>query len=49
MNTYGIAFRSTSIIAITADMSVQSRSLSLDEAVTDRTVLLESVQRLLED
>ncbi len=49
MNTYGIAFRSTSIIAVTADMAVQSRSMSFDEAVTDRTVLLESVQRLLED
>jgi DNA polymerase IV (DinB-like DNA polymerase) len=49
LNTYGIAFRSAGIIAITTDMSVQSRSLSLDEPVTDKKVLLESVQRLLED
>ena len=48
-NTYGIAFRSAGIIAITTDMSVQSRSLSLDEPVTEKKVLLESVQRLLED
>jgi DNA polymerase IV (DinB-like DNA polymerase) len=49
IHTYGIAFRTVGLIAITSDMSVQSRSLSLNEAVTDKSVLLDSVERLLED
>lgn len=49
IHKYGIAFGSVGIIAITSDMSVQSRSRSLDEAVIDRSVLLNSVERLLED
>jgi len=49
IHTYGIAFRIVGIIAITSNMSVQSRSLSLNEAVTDKSVLLDSVERLLKD
>jgi len=44
-----LAYRTVSLVVVTAEMSMHSKSLTLDDAAIGKVVLMRAVRRLLED